>query len=868
MSWLRGRPEALVVVSALAAVTAGYQARPTVAIPASSLLSSLTYRDFYGEEAGVRWSRGRSAIVFPGVGPGRNWRLELEAAGWRPRGDKPPILQLEAAQGGLMVRPTPFDMTLPLDVTSSGAWSSDLVLTIESETWSPGAQDPRTLGVRVRNARLVPSGAGMAPPPLRPLLLVTLAALLAFGTLVRVGVSRPASAVAGASLGVAFGAAFALARPWAALAAGPAAIVAVACAALTYAAPATSHLLARWLAASGVALARGARAMGAAAIVGLALLAAVAATLAYRAAPSLDIDLGSGHEAGVAKGFGVFDSKDGATFRIGRRGSALDLSDAGAGTWRVSVTAALPSGPREIVLARSGSFEVARTVDTTWSTYRFDVPAASGFASGAVIELPGGARVDRVVVERGRCLPSPRVVAAMLLAGALLGTALASLGLPRAAAITVAALAIVATAAALAADPVASLPFVLPWLAVCAAGSVLAALVAGAFALDGGVREPWPVAAAAAVCGFVAWLAVTTFPLYAGGHFTFHSSIAEEIWKGRFLVYYLPFPGSMLSQQAQWGNIVVPHPCLEQTLMAPLAALPHGLFYVAEKIVLASWLAGMVLVAAALATRLSDARAGAWAAVATVTLVPTYQLLGLGHLMTILGILASSVAMTFVVLRLERLPERASFWTAVGLLTFCFLSYTAALLFTGLVLTAIAAGLWRGSRPLARALAITVVTAGVLAFALYYVNWAVPFLSQSVPRIFAGPSAARGTEAGVPLLSRLFLQPRKWNYSYGSLLVPLAAVAGLAWAPRSRSRLLVLAWAGILVAISGADLFFNFLLKHHYFLIVPAAAGLGVLLARLYARGSAGRIAAVVLLGGAALLGAETALAVATGRIP
>src|SRR5262249_15142150 len=142
---------------------------------------------------------------------------------------------------------------------------------------------------------------------------------------------------------------------------------------------------------------------------------------------------------------------------------------------------------------------------------------------------------------------------------------------------------------------------------------------------------------AAAVVGFTGWLCATSFPLYRGGHFVFHSSISEEIWKGRFLIYYLPFPGSMLSQQAQWGNIVVPHPCLEQTLLAPLAALPQPWFHQAEKVVLALWLAGLVLVAAALAERVAGSRAAAWAAAVTACLVPSYQLLGLGHLMTILG---------------------------------------------------------------------------------------------------------------------------------------------------------------------------------------------------------------------------------------
>ena len=113
----------------------------------------------------------------------------------------------------------------------------------------------------------------------------------------------------------------------------------------------------------------------------------------------------------------------------------------------------------------------------------------------------------------------------------------------------------------------------------------------------------------------MAWLAATTAPLYRGGHFVFHSAIAEEIWKGRFLVYYLPYPGSMLSQQAQWGNVVVPHPALYHTLVAPLAALPRAAFFTAEKVVLALLLAAMVWGAAALAARVGPPGAATAAAV-------------------------------------------------------------------------------------------------------------------------------------------------------------------------------------------------------------------------------------------------------------
>src|SRR4029079_14416993 len=121
------------------------------------------------------------------------------------------------------------------------------------------------------------------------------------------------------------------------------------------------------------------------------------------------------------------------------------------------------------------------------------------------------------------------------------------------------------------------------------AAAVLAALAAAREArrpVEEGAGLP-PAALAAAALGFLAWLAAPLTPLYRGGHFVFHSSIAQEIWQGRLLLYALPYPGSMLSQQAQWGNVIVPHPALYHTLAAPLAALPHAAFFVAEKVLLA-----------------------------------------------------------------------------------------------------------------------------------------------------------------------------------------------------------------------------------------------------------------------------------------
>jgi hypothetical protein len=322
----------------------------------------------------------------------------------------------------------------------------------------------------------------------------------------------------------------------------------------------------------------------------------------------------------------------------------------------------------------------------------------------------------------------------------------------------------------------------------------------------------------------------------------------------------------MLSRQAQWGDIVVPHPALFHTLVAPLAALPPPWFHLGVKLLLALWLAAIVLVAATLATAAGGASAGAWTAVLAAGLMPSFQLLGLGHLMTILGCFAMALAMGFLIVRFDRLREPWTWGAAVALLVFCFLAYTAGLLFAAFTLGAVLPFVLRSEPGTARSLAAAGLAAAAVAFLLYYVHWAWPFLSQSVPRMLHGSGAPDG--GGTPVLRRLLALPHKLGYSYGSALIPVLGLAGLARARSLRAWPLLLAWAAVLPVFSVADLFFNLLLKHHYFTMVPVAVGGGLLLTALARRGAAGRVGACVLLGLALLLGLQTALDAALGRIP
>ncbi len=871
MSDQTGAAPGRLLLCVLLGLAAAYQVPSTMTVRASDLLSAVTYRGFGGPESGFRWSGAHGEIVFPDPGPGWPVRVEVLLSGWRPRGQPAPLVTLTAGGHSVSVRPPPGSETVALDTVTSGAWRSDLVLAIDSETFRPGPGDPRTLGVRVTEARLVPLSFGIRTAPLGALLTGAATVLLLFLTLVRAGAAPRAAERAGiaAALALAFG--YAYARPWTAAASQPLLFAVAAAAVAVHIVPRLVRVVVRVAAAALGAMRAGALRLLDWRVALLCAAGAFAVVAAYRAQPRVEVVLGSGGEDAVARGFGAFDTVPGVRYRRAPRGAELDLGDLGGGTqWTIAITASHEGRARQVDLLRAGNHGLTAVLEADeWTRLSLAAPAPFGWRSGLVLTVPGGSdalRIARVDIDRGRAWPSLRIGAAVLGAGLLAIAGLGAAGLSAGVGLAGGGLVMAGCALAIASAPLVAIPFALPFLAIVALGAVLAAAqsaVVSVLAERGHSLLPSAAARAAAAGGWVAWLAATAFPLYRGGHFVFHSSIAEEIWKGRFLIYYLPYPGSMLSEQAQWGNIVVPHPALYQTLAAPLAALPRPWFYLAEKALLALLFASMTIVASLLADRVAGRRAAASTAVVTAALVPTFQLLGLGHLMTILGVWSSSIALAWLALRAERLSRRGTWWVTVGLLAFCFLSYTAALLFTAMVLAVLIAGAARRDPALARSLAAATAAACAFAFVLYYVHWTWPFLSQSVPKLLGG-SAREAT----PVLERLALQPGTLAYSYGSLLVPLAGLLGLAVLRPSWERRVLWAWAGILVVVSAADVFFNFLLKHHYYAMLPVAIGFGALLARIQGASRAGRWAAAAATVLVVALGLRTALDVALGRIP
>lgn len=851
---------------ALAAVVAGSQVPAGLELPLDPpLVADQLYQGFFRPDDGLRWTGREAALVFPDPGLGRTVTLEIEADGWRPRGQAAPLVELRAG-GRQVVTRLDRRQVLRLETRSQGLWRPELRAELRSETFKPGSHDPRELGVRLHAARLRFGRGAVLPSPASLAWAALLAAAAGLWATRRLGPGRAVGVTWGVAL--ALGLAHAFAPLWPPLLVPTAAAGLIALAAAGWSARRLApRLAARWADAGGrawTALSEGLGRLATPAGVVASILAAAALLVALRAAPRLELTAGEARAALVTRDFGPWDSVLGTSCRIVRPGSALDLSALGSGRYAVTLWLTRAQPAQQLPVVEVDGRRMAADLDADWRPLRLEPAEVPFGGSGPVLRFAREARdvrLGRVEIERAGGVPAPFAWLCGLLVGWLAALSPAVLGFSRRASWIAAGLGWAGAMAACTLDPIVAWPH-LPGLALVA----LAALALSVALAAAGAR-PTPGACLAAAAGFAVWFGATTWPLYRGGHFGFHSQIAQEIWNGRFLIYFLPYPGSMLSQQAQWGNVIVPHPCLFHTLAAPLAALPGAWFPWALKGCLALGLASLALLAAAVAKRVAGPSAATWAAAAFAALVPCQQLLGLGHLMTILGLWAGSLALAFLALRADQLERRGPFWAGVALLTLAFLSYTATLLFAGLLAVALVAWTWRRERAVTVPLLRAVALASLLAFGAYYAYWAWPFLVDSLPHLLAG-GHIQASASVTDRWARLAAQPGKLEYSYGFAWLPLLALAGLWRARAGRVRFVLVAWLLLLPAFCLLDGWFNFLLKHHYFVALPVAVGLALAGAELERRGRAGQVVAFGLAAACLARGLQEALAVATGAIP
>ena len=856
--------------------------------------SALAIENFHDTEQGYRWSRAASRIVFRDPGGFRDAVVELELSGFRPPAPErrePPLVVVEAAGESVRVRPPRRGIEwYALDARTSGWWSSDVDIHLRSETFSPGAGDDRALGVRVHRVRLTLPGltdwtdwtGALTAPPLRQLLLSIVIVALVFQSCPPRPTMQSKPLVAACAIGLVLAGGFAFARVSTTLLVPIVAAVLVALTLVRFLTPSVARFAndvfrasVRSLLETVSGLARGRGAI-------LALLTIIGVWASYRSTPHVEIDLGSGTTAEIAQRFGPLDREGDVTFRRARVGATLDLRDFGSGSpWTIAIHASAtgtntsgPSRPSGTsgVLMRIAGHDLVANVTPNWARYELDVPASStGWRSAHVLTFPGlGAgtvlRIDRVEIERGGSFPALRSLVLVLGATLLVSAALRST--------TAGAIFAIFIVTALVREPVVTIPF-LPTLFLGAIATLFLGAGARGF-VDVAARRKFlpelsPLAVSIALGGFTLWFAALASPLYAGGHYGFHTNIAEEIWHGRFLHYYLPYPGSMLSRQPQWDHLIVPHSCMFHTVAAPFAALPRPWFHVVTKLFLASLLFGISLATALVATRMASARAAAYAAFASVFVPTGFQLLGLGHLMTLFSTWASTLALGFIVIHIDELRERAVFGWTLALVSLCFVSYTGTLVFASITLVAACAVLYTRHPELAKRLSSLIVIGWGVSFLLYYIHWTLPFVRDSLPALLSGS----GSEAGIDVLARVSSQPGKLAYTFGSPLVPVVGLIGLvgligpspARAGHAQRGVLLVSWGGILVVFSALDVLFNFLLKHHYFTYPVIAVGIGLALGWLHEKSWLFRVITAVFVVSLVWMGLQEAVAVARGVI-
>ncbi len=849
--------------ASMLAVALGYVVPTTMELDlGASFPSGLTIDGFYDAEGGFRWSRASSEITFRDAGAANEAKLELELSGFRPPGASPPVVVLQGNGA-----PTRLSAERRFHVQSivtpvRGWWSADLVARLRSETFTPGAGDERSLGVRVSRARLVLADG--ATPPLRQLLFTGIVVFLASA----LGRSARKSFIIATILGAVLASGYAWHRVLATTFVPVMAAIVLFYALVRWLSPGAVQFGADVVEASRRSLLRAIRRVLSPRGAALVVFAAVGLCGVFWMTPQIDLDLGSGNASPLLNRFGALDREGAITFRRAHSGATLDVSDFGTSSpWVVSVHASLERGTSSGIVVRVDDTFMRARLSNEWSTATQELDAL-GWARGnrRLLNFPGlGAgtslRVDRILIDRGRSWPPLRVLLRISGAALLLAVALGS---------TISAGAIVfGLLIAVALEPVVTLPF-LPTIVLAAAATLVVAITAKGL-LETTATRGWspalaPVVVSIAAIGFFLWFVVTASPRYVGGHYAFHSNIAKAISGGAFLQHFLPYPGSNLSRQPQWGNLIVPHSCLFHTVVAPAAWLSGKYFHLTTKLALAAFCFLTALMTALVATKLRDKLTGVYAAFACVFLPTSFQLLGLGHLMTLFGTLTATVALGYLALQADRLGERPVLLTAVGLVTLCFVSYTGALLFGSIAIASAWALSLRPAKLFAQRLAGIVVAAGIASFLLYYMYWAAPFLTETLPELLT-----RGASAdGIDLWARIRSQPAKLAYTFGSSWVPVAGLAGLVglvWAKETpmEPRNIVWGWAAILPGFAVLDLGFNFLLKHHYFAYPVIALGVAVALGWLHSKGRLGAAGAVLLACGIAALGLTHALSVAQG---
>lgn len=599
----------------------------------------------------------------------------------------------------------------------------------------------------------------------------------------------------------------------------------------------------------------------------LAILAAVAITLAYQVGDTVRVQVGGGYDAPYVKNFQERESLDGVRFRWAADRSRVILPGAGATASTLSISAApRPDGVREPVRVIVNGIELGRfTPQPGPGTYTFPLPANYYSYGDLTIDListpqlipgkggqpvPFGPQVADVRVvadDPGAFVKPPRLtLAAWFLIAPLLYFLVRRLGLRELGAAGVAIGAILLGAWATTAQRldfaifaprlVAMLAFV--YLLILVTDAIFPRLMAA-----GGVEiapATWRLLQFIFLTSLSIKLAGIIYPQIFFIDLPWHGAQFEKVLQGRFFEIYgpgaqgistLPYCGG--SRATGCWNVEGQFPYSPFLFLfgLPLYLAPFG-----RELSINIWSAlfdcSRILLVFYLARRFGVSVRGALlGAFAMGMTASTFLLHSWANYPTQFS---QWSAITFIGVLVASFGKLRRPWVRAGLIAFLMVTmllYIGTAVFSGLFMVYLIAWIaWRGGpdeRRQLRPLVIILAGGSLLAFLLYYMQYAIPMITQTLPGFAA--NLQRGEALGylgdpVPVyvakyVGRLFY--------YGILVSLILAPYGF-WsiARGGRDRLataILTAWFGVFVTFFVAGYRIDMTDKEIWF-VVPAVA--------------------------------------------
>jgi len=362
------------------------------------------------------------------------------------------------------------------------------------------------------------------------------------------------------------------------------------------------------------------------------------------------------------------------------------------------------------------------------------------------------------------------------------------------------------------------------------------------------------------------------FPYFVAIDVHWHMTRASWILDGQLpLLYGLDSPlNDSTMPEAEWGanRPVIPYSPWFHIFAASFAFSPLGMDLTAN---LFSILldASRVILIALIAVKAGLSRRGALLAGATYAALPVGFLLhSWGNIPTGLGLWLTLVCNTIIFCFWERLHERRVMVTLSVLLLITFLEYTVTGVFMGVFLVVFTAIVWLNSmrggawaaitRPL-RSLWIAAGVAILMALLIYYGQYIVPIVQQTVP--YLGTVFTRGPESvGVerpPFGQYMWafiphLDYRIWpgDYLFFGLLIPvLFTVPGfIALRHRPLAWTLFAAWGTVALLFMLAGYRISMVDKQLFYLLPVICVCWAIYADRYWRRGRLGRLLIVTVL--------------------